>query len=582
MGRFNGAVSLGDQLRALGGATQNHESGLAFTLDPKSALYTRACATMMGEDKFYTDAQTSDAELVANVQAVANVDPEFVLRLAAYARQEMNIRSTPIALLCEAAAIPACKPFVRRWTPEIVRRADEPGEVIAYWTRRHGHVGARGPKGGEHAFPNSLTRGLEDALLRFNEYHVGKYDRNNCAVSLRDVLRIVRPSTKSAERSALYRYVVKGEMDADRLPLLAAKAKLLQKEQLDAEALQLARDAHVTWEVLTSKFGSSAAVWDALDLPFMAGMRNLSNLMRNGAHQALDRVLRMFHDPEHVRRSKQLPFRFFTAYQAVETGQRFDHKSKVMVRDNQILNHPRRAEVLAALLKALELSMVNLPRLPGKSFITSDNSGSMEATLSEKSSVRRCDTANLLASMTHTLCEQSVCSVFGEYHKVVPIVREDSIITNMMRLKSTDVDHSTNAWLTVKYLRENGIRVDRIILFSDMQCYHSNQDVDPRWYESVRNQSLAEELRRYRSSVNPGVYMYSVDLAGYGTAQFPQDEPRVALLSGWSEKLLEFIPQFEADGIQAVDRIGRWEPPHRLPSIVAHTEIETELSVSLT
>jgi hypothetical protein len=57
------------------------------------------------------------------------------------------------------------------------------------------------------------------------------------------------------------------------------------------------------------------------------------------------------------------------------------------------------------------------------------------------------------------------------------------------------------------------------------------------------------------------VYLYSVDLAGYGTSQFPTDERRVALLAGWSERFLEFIPLFEQDETQAIERIARWTPP---------------------
>ncbi|MFA5130624.1 MAG: TROVE domain-containing protein [Patescibacteria group bacterium] len=531
-------------------ATRNHEGGLAFTMDPRTRLYTRMCASFMGEDKFYASAKQSDAELISDVQTAAAVDAEFVLRLAAYARQVMNIRSTPVALLATAASIPACKPFVRTWTPQIVRRADEPGEVIAYWIKMHGAIGSTGPTGADHAFPNALKKGLGDALGHFGEYAFAKYDRDG-AVKLRDVLRIVHPSPNGDARSALYRYLVKGELDRELLPMLAAKHDLVRKTEFDAEAIRLAAASHATWEVLTSVFGSKTEVWNAAEFPFMAGMRNLANLMRNGADEALDRVIGMLRSPEHVRRSKQLPFRFFSACQTLENGSSYDEESDEQERAMPVANHPRLTEVLEALHEALKLSVVNLPRLPGKTLITSDNSGSMEDTLSGRSVVRRCDVANLLASIAHTMCDQSICSVFGAEHQVVPILSSDSILTNMQRLKNTDVGHSTNAYLSVRYLRENKIRVDRIILFSDMQCYCTNM------YSSG---SLAEELAKYRSSVNPQVYVYSVDLAGYGTSQFHSDDPRVALLSGWSERLLEYIPLFETDGIQAVDRIARWEP----------------------
>ena len=138
-------------------------------------------------------------------------------------------------------------------------------------------------------------------------------------------------------------------------------------------------------------------------------------------------------------------------------------------------------------------------------------------------------------------------------------VKNDSVITNMRKLAGTDVGFSTNAYLAVKHLRETKTRVDRIVLLSDMQCYDS--DARSNWRGD--SGSLAEELTKYRSSVNPEVYLYSVDLAGYGTSQFPQGDRRTALLAGWSERLLEFLPLFEADGTQAVARINGWAPGSR-------------------
>ncbi|MDO8622208.1 MAG: TROVE domain-containing protein [bacterium] len=561
MAKFSAPVSVGQQLRGRADATVNHEGGLAFKLDSRTRLYTRVASALMAERKFYETAQSADEALLADVRAVAATDPEFVLRLAAYARQVLNLRSVATVLLVEAAAIPGCKPFVRAWTPTIIRRADEPAEAIAYWVQRHGAIGAGGPQGGEHAFPNCLAKGLADALRRFDEYQFAKYDRDG-SVKLRDVLRIVRPKPTTPTQAALYRYLVRGDIDAQLLPKLAAKAALLRKEAFDAEARDLAATAHATWEVLTSKFGTSAEVWNALQLPFMAGLKNLANLMRNGADEALDRVIAMLRDPNHVRRSKQLPFRFLSAYRVIDpadadaTGWR-----QTSELDERIAGHPRRAAVLEAVLSALESSVANLPRLGGVTFVTADNSASMTNPISERSTVRHIDIANLLAAIAHHMSDEAICSVFGERHAVVPVIRKDSIVTNMRRLAGTDVGHSTNAWLAIRHLRETKTRVDRIILFSDMQCYDSTQAPHMCWPESVADQSLAEELRKYRSSVNPGVYVYSVDLAGNGTSQFPADERRVALLAGWSERFLEFVPLFEADGTQAIDRIARWTPP---------------------
>ncbi len=552
MAKQNVVIPVSSQLRAREDATTNFEGGLAFEMPAMEKLMTRIFSSLMGEPKFYETAEAGDNGLFADVHMAANENPEMVLRLAAYGRQVMNMRSTPIAVLTEAAAIPACKPFVRRWTPQIVRRADEPAEVIALWVKRHGAIGSQGKSGGEHAFPNALTRGLEDALRRFDEYQFAKYDRDG-SVKLRDVLRIVRPKPQNEAQAALYRYIVKGEVDANHLPLLTAKAALLRREKLDEEALGLARAAHATWEVLSSKFGRSAETWNALaeTLPFMAGMRNLSNIMSTGANKALDRVVAMLQDARQVQRSKQLPFRFLSAHRAVESGLRFDRKNNCQVVDEGMRNHPRRREVLDAILTALELSAANLPRLPGRTFVTTDNSGSMGSSVSAHSTITCQEVGNLLGAITHAMCENAIVSVFGETHAVVDLSRKDSILTNMKRLNTKDVGHSTEAWLAIRHLRDHKISVDRIVLFSDMQCYSS-----AGW----GGESLAEELRKYRSAVNPNVHLHSVDLAGYGTLQFPADEKRVSLIAGWSEKVLEFLPAFEGGMRKALERIVAWTP----------------------
>lgn len=157
-------------------ATVNAEGGVAFRPAAKQELYQRVLTCLFGEHKYYEKADDTAHEIQRLVAEVAAGDPEWVLKLAAYARQAMFLRSVPIYLLVLAADIPLCKPFVRKWTPAVVRRADEPAEVIAAWIARHGDIGSAGPKGGAHAFPNSLKKGIGDALAQFDEYQLSKWN----------------------------------------------------------------------------------------------------------------------------------------------------------------------------------------------------------------------------------------------------------------------------------------------------------------------------------------------------------------------------------------------------------------------
>jgi len=69
---------------------------------------------------------------------------------------------------------------------------------------------------------------------------------------------------------------------------------------------------------------------------------------------------------------------------------------------------------------------------------------------------------------------------------------------------------------------------------------------------------VAEEVKKYKAKINPNVYVYSIDLAGYGTLQVPQDEPRSCLIAGWSDRILKFIKLFEEDKKTAVERIKEY------------------------
>lgn len=524
-------------------AIQNFEGGLAFKLDPKTRLYTRVCTSLFGEDKFYQTGEQHNAEIINDIYEVAKVDPEFILKLAAYARNEMHLRSVPIVLLAEAAAINECKPFVRKWARFILRRADEPLELIAYWTSRHGSIGDRGEKGGEHAFPNCLKKAVADALNKFDEYEIEKYNRENRVVKMRDALRICHPKPKDNVHNALFNYIITGNLsDKEKiLPKLIAKEAFLKLTEFNDEAKKLIQDGSITWEVAISKFGNKPEVWDALNLPIMAAVRNLRNIILSGA--SIENVIDKLTNPEIIKKSKLLPFRFYAAYLELKKviGDCWKTLSVEQVRKiNTAIN---------ALETAVKYSVANLPKLYGTTLIACDNSGSMDSSLSRKSIIKYCDIANLFGALATEFCENAIVGVFANIWRVVPLLKSDSIFTKVDTLKKTPVGYSTYAYRIFEWLLNTKNKVDRIILLSDLQAYHEKS-----WRSGA--ESVAEQFAKYRRVVNNDVILYSVDLAGYGTTQVPQDVGKVALISGWSENIFRFMEEFEKGfdvGVKAVE-----------------------------
>jgi 60 kDa SS-A/Ro ribonucleoprotein len=459
-------------------ATRNHEQGLAFEADPRLALYLSAC-TCLFEDKFYTHRAQELTRLRALIQ---RNDRKFVLQLAHYARTTLHLRTLPLILLAEASQLgespQAAKADLRAYVPRIVRRADEPAELLAYWITAIG-------QGRKHKLPNALKKGLVDALKPFDAYQLAKYNRAG-KVRLRDVLRLVHPKPSSPEQATLWRQVLD-----DQLP------------------------TPDTWEVLISTQGAKRETWEAIAprMGIMALVRNLRNFEKHGATSAIERALAVITDPEQVHRSQLLPFRWLAAEREVT--------------DPRLRN---------GLRTALELSLNNLPRWSGSSAVFVDLSGSMHSPLSSHSSLQYVDVATLMGAMARHLCGGEVLvGAFGETYRDVFLPAGDSVLSNTERLRQSNVGHATNAWLSLQALRQRKQKVDRVLIFSDMQCYDSSQG----------NASLAAQWQAYRREVNRDALLYSVDLSGYGTLQFPPQAPGVVFLAGWSERVLDIIPAYE-------------------------------------
>lgn len=510
--------------------TENYEGGLAFEMSPKQKLYSMVASWLVSEPKFYKEldenknivSENQDPIIYQTLHEVLKEDPDFVLKLAKYAREKLYLRSAPEVLICEYALHDKGKPKqnLRSIVPQVVTRADQLANCVSYIQSRIGHIGDgllhtdnKSKKAINGSMPQALKEGLADALNNFNEYKFAKYDVKGRMTQLRDVVKLVHPKPKSKEQSVLFKKIIENQLEPAK-----------------------------TWETIISNKGSNKQSWQEASevMGYMAALRNLRNLLTNDVD--VSKVTAMIVNPDEVRKSKQFPFRFYSAYREVE---RFTEN----IQTNSVLD---------SLEKALTISTLNVPRLKGTSFITSDNSGSMSQLVSERSTVSLRNIANLMMAISNKICDQSLCSVFGSEHSIVNMPASGGIITNMEKAHNKMVGMATNAYLAIKHIREKAIHVDRILLFSDMQCYDSDSS-------GFGGESIYEELQKYKQKVNSDVFTYSFDLAGYGTLQVPENDRNTALIAGWSDKILSYIPVFEADGrtalkeIESIDLNGRVE-----------------------
>ncbi len=491
--------------------TTNKEDAIAFTPSDKLKLYLQTASWLVGEPKFYHDEdsegnslENQDQQILELIRRVAKEDPQFVLKLAVYARNELYLRTAPQIILVECSLIAEAKPFVRKAVPNIVKRPDEMTTCVAYLTSKIGNIGNASPSG---SMPASLKRGLADVFKTFTEYQLQKYNNKRKTVKLLDVLRLTHPTPKDKEQSLMFKRLVED--------------KLVTPD---------------TWETITSKEGSTKESWIKASkvMPYMALLRNLRNLIQNDALS--EEVLKKLVDTEQVRKSKQFPYRFYSAYREIENGTEGFSTVKV----------------LEALEGALEQSISNIPQLNGNTFISADNSGSMQSAVSGRSKIMCSEIANLSMAIAAKFCETTICSIFADQIATVSFPKTNGAISNMRSIHQGTVGYGTNGYLTLDYLLKNNIKADRIILFSDMQMY----DTGYSNYQGLGD-SLYQKLLEYKRRINPNVFVYSIDLAGYGSLQIPEDESNVVQIGGWSDKIFKFMRIFENEKQTALNEIEK-------------------------
>ena len=260
---------------------------------------------------------------------------------------------------------------------------------------------------------------------------------------------------------------------------------------------------------------------------YMALLRNLRNFDQKNVN--LDPILARITNEDAVKKSKQLPYRFYSAYKEIE---------------NQ--------KILRAIAQAFELSISNVT-LGGSTAVLVDLSGSMTgATVSAKSKVTNAEVAAVLGAIVTKKAKESVVIGFGESARIIKVNPDDTMITNIEKIINTNVGHSTNAGKAFALLNAGNIKVDRIVLVSDMQCY----DTSNRSNFYGRDSYVNEEWKKYLAQVNKNAYLYSLDINSYGTRQTPTKSKNVILINGWSDKIIDYMSIVESDVME--QHIAKW------------------------
>ncbi|GAA4317552.1 TROVE domain-containing protein [Mucilaginibacter gynuensis] len=512
----------------------NHAGDKAFTLSPEMELYT-AVVTWSLNDSFY---EKDEARLNRLRKLIYASNPVFVGKLAVYARTKMYMRSVPLVLVTELAALHSGDNLVARVTDGVIGRADEITELLACYELLNKRAGTKKL----NRLSKQLQKGLQAAFNRFDEYQFGKYNRDG-AIKLRDALFLVHPKAKDELQQVLFNKIANNDLQTPytwETELSALGQLNFDSEEAKAEAFR------AKWEELI----------DSGKLGYMALLRNLRNIQQAGVSYAhFEKVCAHIANADEVARAKQFPFRYLAAYRelvnpvvAKTPAQKLVNKLTNLIDGS---NNGYTGEMLTALEKAVQASAANIKGFNHETrvLLACDVSGSMQKPVSAKSKILLYDVGLMLAMLLQSRCKNVEVGMFGDKWKTI-IVPRNNILGNVQEFyrREGEVGYSTNGYLVIRDILKRRAKMDKVFMFTDAQLWNSKNTAD----------DIQTLWLRYKAEVSPNAKLYLFDLQGYGQAPLQVLRNDVYLIAGWSDKVFEVLAAIE-NGDSALDAINEIE-----------------------
>ena len=502
----------------------NEAGGTAYALTPKHAL-AQLAATGCFNGVYYADAQKQLDTLRGLVETVN--DNNFLAKLAVYAREKAFMKDMPAALLLMLAKRDTA--LMHR----IFDRVIDNGRVLrtTFQILRSGHFGKSG-----------LSSSLQRAFQRWlNEASVGTLLSASIGndPSLRDVLRMARPTPKDNERRALFGWLTDKPVEKwapatrDDLPKEVQRLIAYRQATTADEQVRILDELSVRWDLLADA-ALSPEVWKAIAKKMgpQALRMNLNTLHR---HEVLNDPLMVEYvaerigDRGEVLRSRQFPYQYLAAYLNASA------EVPTTIRD--------------ALNVAAELACGNIPELPGPVIVGVDTSGSMQSPatgnrgIGATSAMRCVDVAALFASAILRRSPESVIVPFDTRAHAVGIEVSDTILSLSAKLAKLG-GGGTDCSIPLKEAnnRFRGREFAGIILVSDNESWvgsgrGGSTGVMTEW------ETFAKRQKGF-GVVSPK--LICIDIQPYGTTQAPE-RGDILNMGGFSDAVFNVVSGFLND-----------------------------------
>ena len=309
-------------------------------------------------------------------------------------------------------------------------------------------------KDGKAPLSAQVKKGLAGAFSKFDAYALAKYNRPG-PIKLRDVLFLCHARPLNDAQAEVWKQLVEGT---------------LSSPDTWEVALSAGADKHLTWERLLQEHKLGA----------LALLRNLRNMKDADVDPNLvGAALRA------MKTDRVLPFRFIAAAR----------------------HAPQWEQVLE---KAMLKTLASQEKLPGKTVLLVDVSGSMNYPLSRNSEMQRTDAAYGLAVLLREVAEQVAVYTFSDKLVEVP-ARQGFALRDAL-----EHSQSHSGTYLGRSLSELNETYDRLIVITDEQAHDTVPN--PKGLGYVIN------VASFKNGIGYGKWMH---------------------IDGWSEAVIGYIRELE-------------------------------------
>lgn len=485
--------------------TLNKAGGVAYRLAAEEALAQYA-VTGCFNNTFYANAD----EQLDEVLALAHqVDALFIAKLAVYARQTAHMKDMPALLL---AVLSTRSPELFK---QVFERVIDNGTMLRNFVQvmRSGVTGRKSLGTLPKRMVQNWFNDRSDAVLL--NASVGTQP------SLSDVLKMTRPRPQSAQREALYGYLIGKPVDAGLLPdcvqqyesfkqagsgpMPDVDFRLLTAVPLQTEHwVQIARNAG--WQMTRMNLNTFARHG-------VFGQKGMTQMIAN-----------RLRDEKLVRKARVFPYQLMAAFKMA------DEQVPVDVRD--------------ALQDAMEIALRNVPALDGHVYVCPDTSGSMGQPVTgyrkgASTKIRCVDVAALITAALLHGNRKAVGVPFDTQVHDLYLNRRDSVLSNTGKLAALG-GGGTDCSAPLCWLNQRTATVDLVVLISDNESWFDPASNDG-WMARRATPVMREWIQIKQR--NPQAKLVCIDLVPNAHTQ-AGNSPDILNVGGFSDAVFTVLAQF--------------------------------------